>query len=167
MAKETRKIDHCFFIVDEFTVGCTETLTGDFTSYDSEISTTAVAWWLERRGQRSPASIAEIEHLIRGTIAIDAAALAAFFAEARGYGFAIIPGGSHFVDFSASFGRDPATIYPRLNGRTLHFVARKTSCYSWPLDQEFWDIKVNLDTTQIEAHCFWSGHLSDLVLKVP
>ena len=166
MADKTRQIDHRYFVVDEFTVGRTETQRGDFDSYDGTVNTTSVVWWIETRGQRSPASVAEIERLIRNTNTNDIAAVAVFFAESRGYDTAIVPAYAQFVDFTASFGRDPATIYPRLNDRALHFIARKTSCKDWLMEQEFWDIKVNLDTAEMEAHCFWSGNLNDVTRRM-
>ena len=167
MATETRQIDHRYFDIDDSTVGRTETQRGDFDSYDGYIRTTSEKWWIECDGHRAKASLQKLESLIRKSNLDNADALAAFFADSRRYGFVIAPNYTGAVDFTASFGRDSGTIFPRLNDRTLQFVTKKATSDDMPTTVEYWDIRVNLDTMRAETHCFWSGKSQDLTLTLP
>lgn len=167
MTTETRQIDYHYFDINDCSVGRTEFQRGDFHSYDGTIRTTSEKWWIERNGHRSRTSPAKIEKLIVESAPSNAVGLAEFFAQSRRFGSVISPNYTQIVDFKASFGREPRTIFPRLNNRTLEFVVRKAVPDRTPALIEFRDIKIDLDTMQDETHCFWSGTSWDLTLSLP
>jgi hypothetical protein len=167
MVNQTRRIDTRYFTVANGTVGRSEWVRGDFDAYDSDYETIKEGWWFESESERVETSIDRIHAMVVATGSVDANGLAKFFSDSSNLGSVVAKHFTRFVDFVASFGRDDASILPRVEFDILYFVAVRNICEPPFADsREYWDIYVDLTTIALESKCFWRGSPSDLVLTI-
>ena len=166
MVNQTRRIDTRYFTTANGTVGRSEWVRSDFDAYDSDYETIKESWWFESESERVETSIDRIHAMVMATGSVDANGLANFFSDSSNLGSVVAKNFTRFVDFMASFGRDDASIFPRVEFDILYFVAVRNIGEPFADSREYWDINVDLTRIALESKRFWRGSPSDLVLTI-
>ena len=164
MSVETRNLETRYFNVDDSTLLRVRHVRGQFDAYDGAFETLNVTWWLESPSARRPITHADIETLVAERDDIESVGLANYFADANDLGNVISDGYTSLIDFSKSFSRTDAEMFPRVEDGALLFTTSKKCGEHHAGKSEFYDVRIDLRTLGNNKTLFWSGRLSELTL---